>query len=51
MGALALAWAVLAVADLARVEGLAIEAVGAVAALAALVIVRRGTAPPESESG
>jgi hypothetical protein len=51
MGALALAWAVLAVADLARVEGLAIEAVGAVAALAALVIVRRGTAPPEGESG
>jgi hypothetical protein len=48
MGALGLAWAVLAVADLARVQGLAIEAVGAVAALAALLIVRRGTAPPAS---
>ena len=46
MGALALAWAVLAVADLARVQGLAIEAVGAVAALAALLVVRRGLAPP-----
>ena len=49
-GALALAWVVLAVADVARVEGLAIEAVGAVAALAALVLVtrlagRRATAP------
>ena len=46
MGALGLAWGVLAVADLARVQGLAIEAVGAVAALAALLIVRRGLAPP-----
>jgi hypothetical protein len=46
MGALGLAWAVLAVADLARVQGLAIEAVGAVAALAALLVVRRGTARP-----
>ncbi len=46
LGALGLAWAVLAVADLARVEGLAIEAVGAVAALAALLVVRRGLAPP-----
>ena len=51
VGALGLAWAVLAVADLARVDGLAIEAVGAVAALAALLIVRRGTALPESKSG
>jgi hypothetical protein len=51
IGAFGLAWAVLAVADLARVEGLAIEAVGAVAALAALLIVRRGTSPPEGESG
>jgi hypothetical protein len=51
VAALGLAWAVLAVADLARVDGLAIEAVGAVAALAALLIVRRGTALPESESG
>ena len=48
MGALGLAWGVLAVADLARVQGLAIEAVGAVAALAALLVVRRGLAPPES---
>lgn len=46
LGALALAWAVLAVADLARVQGLAIEAVGAVAAVAALLVVRRGLAPP-----
>jgi hypothetical protein len=51
IAALGLAWAVLAVADLARVDGLAIEAVGAVAALAALLIVRRGTSLPESESG
>lgn len=41
IGALGLAWAVLAVADLAHVQGLAIEAVGAVAALAALLVVRR----------
>jgi hypothetical protein len=47
-GALALAWGVLAVADLARVQGLAIEAVGAVAAVAALLIVRRGLAPPRA---
>jgi len=46
MGALGLAWGVLAVADLARVQGLAIEAVGAVAALAALLVARRGLAPP-----
>jgi hypothetical protein len=46
IGALGLAWALLAVADLARVEGLAIEAVGAVAALGALLVVRRGLAPP-----
>lgn len=46
MSALGLAWGVLAVADLARVQGLAIEAVGAVAALAALLVARRGLAPP-----
>jgi hypothetical protein len=46
MGALGLAWGVLAVADLARVQGLPIEAVGAVAALAVLLVVRRGLAPP-----
>ena len=42
-GALALAWIVVAVADVARVEGLglAVEAVGALAALAALVLVTR----------
>ncbi len=51
IGAFGLAWAVLAVADLARVEGLAIEAVGAVAALAAILIVRRGTAASGSEPG
>ncbi|MCZ7588597.1 MAG: hypothetical protein M5U27_07000 [Gaiella sp.] len=45
IGALALAWAVLAVADLARVQGLAVEAVGALAALGALLLVRRGLAP------
>ena len=51
MGAFALAWAVLAVADLARVEGLAIEAAGAMAALAALLIVRRGAPPSGGETG
>ena len=50
-GAFALAWAVLAVADLARVEGLAIEAAGAMAALAALLIVRRGAPPSGGETG
>jgi hypothetical protein len=44
MSALGLAWGVLAVADLARVQGLAIEVVGAVAALAALLVVRRAAA-------
>lgn len=44
MSALGLAWGVLAVADLARVQGFAIEAVGAVAALAALLVVRRAAA-------
>ncbi len=39
--ALGVAWALLAVADLARVEGLAIEAVGALAALAALLAAPR----------
>lgn len=41
IGALALGWVVLAVADLTRVGGLAVEAVGALAALAALVVVTR----------
>ena len=39
--ALALAWGLLALVDFARVEGLAVEVVGAVAALAALVLIRR----------
>jgi hypothetical protein len=51
MGSLGLAWALLAVADLARVEGLAIEAVGAVAALAALLVARRGLAAPGARDG
>jgi hypothetical protein len=38
--ALALAWGLLALVDLARVEGLAVEAVGAHAAVAALVLIR-----------
>jgi len=41
IGALALAWSLLALAELARFQGLVIEAVGAVAALAALLLVRR----------
>lgn len=41
LGALALAWMAIAVADLARLEGLAVEAVGALAALAILVVVTR----------
>lgn len=42
--ALGLSWLLLALVDLVRVEGLAVEAVGAVAALAALVVVRRTAA-------
>ena len=41
MGALGITWTLLAVADLARVEGLGAEVVGALAALGALVLVRR----------
>jgi hypothetical protein len=41
IGAVGLVTVLLAVVDLARVEGLAIEAVGAMAALAALLLVRR----------
>ncbi len=40
-GGLLLVWGLLAVVDLARVEGLAVEAVGAACALAALLVVRR----------
>jgi hypothetical protein len=50
IGTLLLVWCLLALVDLARVEGLAIVAVGALGALAALVVVRRlarnqGSAP------
>jgi len=40
-GALLLVWGLLAIVDIARIEGLAVEAVGAVCALAALLVVRR----------
>ncbi len=40
-GGLLLVWGLLAIVDLARVEGLAVEAVGAACALAALLVVRR----------
>jgi hypothetical protein len=39
--ALGVAWACLALVDVIRVEGLAVEVVGALAAVAALVLVRR----------
>ena len=48
IGALGLAWAVLALADLARVQGLAVEAVGALAALGALLLVRRVSSAPDA---
>ena len=48
LGALALAWTLLAVVDHARVDGLAIEVVGAVAALALLVLVLR-SAPADAK--
>ena len=41
IGALLLVWALLALVDLVRVEGLAVEAVGAACALAAVLLVRR----------
>ena len=41
IGAVGLVTVLLAVVDLARVEGLAIEAIGALAALTALLLVRR----------
>ena len=41
IGALLLVWALLAIVDLARVEGLAVEAIGAACALAAMLIARR----------
>jgi hypothetical protein len=41
LGAIALSWTLLAVVDHARVEGLAVEAVGALAALVLLLLLRR----------
>jgi hypothetical protein len=41
VGALGLCWMVLAIADVTRLEGLGIEAVGALAALTALVVAAR----------
>ena len=41
IGAVGLVTVLLAIVDLARVEGLAIEAIGALAALTALLLVRR----------
>ena len=43
VGALLLVWALLALVDVARVEGLAIEIVGGVGALAAVLLVLRLT--------
>jgi hypothetical protein len=43
VGALGLCWVVLAIADVTRLEGLGIEAVGALAALAALAVAARLT--------
>lgn len=51
IGALALAWSVLALAELARFQGLAIEAVGALAALGALLVVRRTATEAPADSG
>jgi hypothetical protein len=42
--ALGVAWAMLALVDVVRVEGLAVEAVGALAAIAALVLARHAAA-------
>lgn len=50
IGALLSGWALLAIVDLARVEGLAVEAVGAVCALAALLVARRLARAARSES-
>lgn len=49
LGALAVAWALLALADLARVDGLAVEAIGAVAAVTALVVIRSAARWTEQE--
>ena len=49
-GALLLVWGLLAIVDLARVEGLAVEAVGAACALAALLVVRRLARRPAAGS-
>ncbi len=50
VGALLLVWGLLAIVDLARVEGLAVEAVGAACALAALLVVRRLARRPAAGS-
>jgi hypothetical protein len=50
-GTLLLVWCLLALVDLARVEGLAFEAVGAVCALAALVVLRRLARAPGARPG
>jgi len=50
VGSLALGWATLAAVDLVRVEGLAVEGVGALAAVAALVVVWRA-ARGDAEQG
>ena len=50
IGALLLVWALLALVDLARVEGLAVEAVGALCALAAVLVARRLARRPAAGS-
>lgn len=51
IGALVLAWSLLALAELARFQGLAIEAVGAIAALVALLVVLRRAGPGGASPG
>ena len=47
LAAIALSWTLLAVVDHARVEGLAVEVVGAFAALASLLLLLARSAPEE----
>ena len=52
IGALLLVWGLLAIVDLARVEGLAVEAIGAACALAALLTAKRlARGEPDSKQG
>jgi hypothetical protein len=53
IGALLLVWGLLAIVDLARVEGLAVEAIGAACALAALLTAKRLArgGEPDSKQG